>query len=108
MRLRELRESRGLSQRTIADYLGCSTVVYSRYETGAREPSIDVLIRLAEYYGSSVDYLIGRNVSSPLPSISSEETRLLAAYRQADAIYRSVALEMLETHPANPSASNLA
>lgn len=108
MRLRELREERGLSQRTIAEYLGCSTVVYSRYETGAREPSIDILIRIAEYYSTSVDHVIGRMITSTQKALPKEEERLLSAYRHADPVYQTVALEMLESHPANARTSSLA
>ncbi|MGN0774922.1 MAG: LexA family protein [Candidatus Ventricola sp.] len=61
MRLRDLRLSNGLSQKVIADYLGCSTVVYSRYETGSREPSMDTLMRLADYFNVSIDYLTGKS-----------------------------------------------
>ena len=61
MRLRDLRQSQGLSQKVIADYLGCSAVVYSRYETGSREPSMDTLMRLADYFNVSIDYLTGKS-----------------------------------------------
>lgn len=61
MRLRDLRLNQGLSQKVIADYLGCSTVVYSRYETGSREPSMDTLTRLADYFNVSIDYLTGKS-----------------------------------------------
>lgn len=61
MRLRDLRLNQGLSQKVIADYLGCSTVVYSRYETGSREPSMDTLMRLADYFNVSIDYLTGKS-----------------------------------------------
>ena len=61
MRLRDLRLNQGISQKVIADYLGCSTVVYSRYETGSREPSMDTLMRLADYFNVSIDYLTGKS-----------------------------------------------
>ena len=60
MRLKELRTKRGLSQKEVSDALPCSVTVYSRYETGAREPSIDVLIRLADFYQITLDELVGR------------------------------------------------
>ena len=60
MRLKELRAERGISQKDVSDALACSVTVYSRYETGAREPSIDVLIRLADFYGVTLDELVGR------------------------------------------------
>lgn len=60
MRLKELRSERGLSQKELADVLDCSVTVYSRYETGAREPSLDTLIHLADFYGVTLDELVGR------------------------------------------------
>ena len=58
-RIRDLREDRDLKQRQIADYLCCSQQVYSNYELGQRDIPTDVLIRLSDYYGVSVDYLLG-------------------------------------------------
>lgn len=54
-RIRDLREDSDLTQKSLADYLSCSQVCYSNYETGKR----DVLIRLARFYHTSVDYLVG-------------------------------------------------
>lgn len=61
MRLKELRISKKLLQRDIADVLNCSTPVYCRYEKGEREPPFDIIKKLADYYGVTVDYLIGRD-----------------------------------------------
>lgn len=58
-RIRDLREDRDLKQRQIAEYLRCSQQVYSNYELGQRDIPTDVLIRLAELYKVSVDYLLG-------------------------------------------------
>ncbi len=63
MRLKELRVNRNLLQRDVADVLNCSTTVYCRYEKGEREPPFDIIFRLADYYGVSVDYLLGREES---------------------------------------------
>lgn len=62
--LKSLRKSKGIRQQTIADYLGISRPTYSRYESGEREPDQNTLTRLADYFGVSVDYLIGRDVPS--------------------------------------------
>ena len=70
MRLKELRSERGLSQKEIADVLACSVTVYSRYETGAREPSLDTLIHLADFYGVTLDELVGR---APVPVVIKKE-----------------------------------
>lgn len=61
MRLKELRESRGLYQKDLADVLHTSTPVYNRYETGDREPPFSVLLTLADYYGVSIDHILGRD-----------------------------------------------
>lgn len=58
-RIRNLREDNDLSQRDIADYLHCSQVSYSYYELGRRDIPVSVLIKLADYYGCSTDYLLG-------------------------------------------------
>lgn len=59
-RLRDLREDADLSQTQIAEYLGMSQTGYSKYETGENEIPTQILIKLADYYKVSVDYLLGR------------------------------------------------
>lgn len=58
-RLRDLREDKDLKQREIAAYLNCSQRTYSNYELGQRDLPTDVLIKLAEYYNVSTDYILG-------------------------------------------------
>ena len=58
--IRDLRESRNLSQADIATILNCSQVSYSYYEIGRRDIPTDILIKLADYYNTSIDYLLGR------------------------------------------------
>ena len=58
-RLRDLREDRDLKQRELADYLNCSQPVYSNYELGQRDIPTAVLIALAEFHHTNVDYLLG-------------------------------------------------
>ena len=59
-RIRDLREDRDLNQTAIAKYLGMSQTGYSKYETGERDIPTQILIKLADLYGVSVDYLLGR------------------------------------------------
>jgi transcriptional regulator with XRE-family HTH domain len=59
-RIRDLREDHDIKQQDIADYLKCTQVCYSHYENGKRDIPTDVLIRLADYYNVSIDYLLGR------------------------------------------------
>ncbi len=56
-RIRDLREDNDLRQ--LADYLNCSQQVYSNYEPGQRDIPTDILIKLADFYHVSVDYLLG-------------------------------------------------
>ena len=58
-RLKEIREDRDLLQSDIAKILNVSQVAYSYYEIGKRQLPIDILKRLADYYGTSTDYLLG-------------------------------------------------
>ena len=67
-RLRDLREDRDLSQREVAKYLEMSQTGYSKYETGENDIPTGVLQKLADFYGVSVDYLLGRTpVKKPYP-----------------------------------------
>lgn len=58
-RIRNLREDSDLKQADIAKILNCTQVCYSHYENGKRNIPSDVLIKLAKYYDTSVDYLLG-------------------------------------------------
>ncbi len=67
-RIRDLREDGDFLQKEIAEYLGCAQVSYSHYELGKRDIPTDVLIKLADYYHTSVGYPLGRtDVKSPYP-----------------------------------------
>ena len=58
-RLRDLREDADLTQKQVAKYLGMSQTGYSKYETGENDIPTQVLIRLARFYHTSTDYLLG-------------------------------------------------
>ncbi len=58
-RIRDLREDRDLKQIDVAKYLNCSQVCYSNYELGKRDIPSDVLIKLAKFYNTSTDYILG-------------------------------------------------
>ena len=67
-RIRDMREDADLFQKDIAKYLQCSQVCYSQYELGKRDIPTDVLIKLADFYGTSTDYLLERtNIKEPYP-----------------------------------------
>ena len=59
-RLRDMREDHDLTQKQLAEVLHISQRAYAHYELGTREIPIELLIRLADYYETSVDYLLSR------------------------------------------------
>ena len=60
MRLKEIRKSKGISQLKMAIDLNTNQNTISRYETGEREPGINELIQIADYFNISIDYLLER------------------------------------------------
>jgi len=58
--LSRLRREKGLSQRQAATELGVSQALLSHYETDAREPKLDFVIKVCDYYGVTTDYILGR------------------------------------------------
>lgn len=67
-RIRDLRIDRGLTQSQVAQMLNVKQNTYSQYEIGVLNYPLDVVIRLAGYYGTSTDYLLGlTDVTDPYP-----------------------------------------
>lgn len=58
-RIRDLREDKDLNQTQIAKILGMSQTGYSKYETGENDIPTSILIKLARFYNTSIDYLLG-------------------------------------------------
>ncbi len=68
MRLRDLREDSDITQSELAAFLHIKQNTYSQYENGQRQVPLDVLISLARYYNTSLDYLVGiTNIKNPFP-----------------------------------------
>ena len=59
LRIRGLREDADLTQKQVAAYLLCDQSLYSKYERGERELPLALAVKLAQYYKTSVDYLVG-------------------------------------------------
>ena len=60
LRIRDMREDNDLTQQQISKILLCDQSLYSKYERGERDIPIALLIKLADYYNTSIDYLVGR------------------------------------------------
>ena len=68
LRIRDLREDNDYPQKTVADVLSVHQTTYSSYELGKLEIPLEALEKLADFYGVSVDYLLGRtDVKTPYP-----------------------------------------
>ena len=59
LKLKDIREDQDIKQETIANFLHIKQNTYSQYENGHRQIPIELLVALARYYGTSVDYLLG-------------------------------------------------
>lgn len=84
--LRKLRINKGISQQQLADVMGTSQQSVNKYENHNVEPDISALIRLADYFETTIDYLVG-HTSPVVPNVieelepSKEETALIRKYR---------------------------
>lgn len=100
LKLKEIRTLKGYSQQEVADRLHCSAISYSRYETGNRSPSYDILVKIADFFDVTVDYLLGREHISE-NGLTPYEISLINASRKADDRAKSDALELLVSHSIN-------
>ena len=81
MRIKELRKQNNKTQQEIAEFLNMTQVTYGRYELGVHEPTLETLCKLADYYGVTVDYLIGRDANE-FAYLSQEEKTLIVNFRK--------------------------
>ena len=59
IRIRDMREDRDLTQQQVANYLQCDQSLYSKYEREERYVPLHIIVKLALFYNTSVDYLVG-------------------------------------------------
>lgn len=72
-RLKDLREAKGVSQEVASEACGMQRVTLARYENGSRKPVAESLAKLAEYYGVTVDYLMGVEAAAQSQLIKTEK-----------------------------------
>ena len=90
--LQELREDRNISRKELAAFLNVSVSTLGMYEQGRREPNIDMLIKLADYFNVSLDFLVGRSADNE------ERKNMLEALRlKIPQEYKDIINFMLET-----------
>ncbi len=97
MKLKYYRSKNGLTQQEVADAVGCSVNTYSRYEREEREPSLEMIVKFADFFEVSADNLLGR-MYDPSGNMDEYELDLLSAARKADSRAKSDALDLLRSH----------
>lgn len=90
-RIKTLRQEHGKTQRDVCDAIHIEQVTLSQYENGKRIPKLDILILLAQYYGVTLDYLVGiseLNKKTPYPSsaltLTNEEKIMIDSFQKLD------------------------
>jgi len=100
LKLYDLRKEKKASQNDLAKVLGVTRQAYSRYELGDHELGYESLIKLAQFFDVSIDYLLGNSSyyypdsikQTTIPTISPDECELLECYRSLTEKYKDVAL----------------
>lgn len=59
LKIKDLREDRDITQKEIASFLMCDQSLYSKYERGERSVPVEIVVKLAEFYNTTTDYLLG-------------------------------------------------
>ncbi len=95
IRLYELRAEKNLSQREMARALRISQATYNNWENEKTQPSIEQLITLADFFGVSVDYLIGRTGEEFFPTLP-PQNEILTAYSALDEETKAAVKKLLQ------------
>lgn len=105
LKLKQLREEQGKTQAELAEIFNISRQVYANYENNVNQPSLQMLIAMADYFQCSVDYLIGRaddfgNVTvlpdySIKESFSAKERTLVKEFRALSTAYQNLIIEYI-------------
>lgn len=91
-RLQELRESQKLTQIELAQIMNIPRMTYNNYEKGRCEPNIQTLIKLADYYHVTLDYLVGRQFANDAGYLTDEEKEILKMFRKLDTLRKAKAI----------------
>ena len=100
--LKKLRLKSGVTQKTLAAVLGVSQQSVNKYENSNVEPDLSTLIKMADYFGTSVDHLVGHtdedDADTMLRIIDDSEETLLRFYRVLPEQQKQVLLSIVESY----------
>ena len=91
-----LRKEKGISQKTAASHLGISQALLSHFEKGIRECGLDFLVRTANYYGVSCDYLLGRSPDRNGTTLTVEDIPEPDAVGKENVMHGSILFDLLQ------------
>ncbi|ALS27853.1 Xre family transcriptional regulator [Paenibacillus sp. 32O-W] len=94
-RLKELRLKRNLSQEEVARQIGITRSAYSHYEINNRQPVYETLIKLSDFFGVSVDYMIGGVHSRGAPQVTPEAIEIIRLLDDMDQEKRQKSLDKI-------------
>lgn len=93
--LLQLRKSKGLTQKDIADALGISRQAYANYEAGNREPDLNTLKKLSDFFSVSIDYLLDNQIEKPADEGELSE-EVVIYHRDGKTVRRKFSKEQLK------------
>ncbi len=98
LRLYELRRAKSITQQRLAIDLGIDQTSISSYECGKYLPTIEILVKIAEYFNVSVDYLLGlSDIRSPLKAVATDQTAyVISLFESLPGNYRERTIGYLE------------
>ena len=91
-RLKYLRQENNISQKQLADLFNISQQAVASWENGKNTPNPDAIVKLANYFDVSTDYLLGRNENDTMLKLSDNEQSLISEYRKLDSKKKTIAL----------------
>jgi len=84
MNLKELRKQNNKTQEDMAKLLNTNQVTYGRYELETSEPTLETLIKLADYYDVSLDYLVGRQYANEVGYLTDDQKAFVKMFLKLD------------------------
>lgn len=113
MRIKELRQAQGITQRELGEKIGCTQTAVGKYERKELEPNINLLFKLSDIFGVSIDYLVGREdefgnvtVAGAGAELTPEEQTLLSCYRVITEAEKRAVLDTAKAFAERTSTKN--
>lgn len=111
MRIKELREERAITQKEVADAVGGTQSNLAKWEKGKTQPPADMIIKLADFFQVSADFLLGRSddlgnvsIQSNAPALTADEKEILRLYRSFSPPLQDLARNAFRAWANQPSS----